>query len=46
MKKNPRKSSRPVSDAAYDNLCSGVISPLEFARRTASRAFNHVMTAK
>jgi predicted nuclease of restriction endonuclease-like (RecB) superfamily len=44
MKKNPRKSIRPVSDATYDDLCSGVISLLEYARRTASRAVNHVMT--
>ena len=44
MKKNPRKSIRPVSDATYDDLCSGVISLLEYARRTASRVVNHVMT--
>src|SRR6185437_4745529 len=44
MKKNPRNSIRPVSDATYDDLCSGVVALLEYARRTTSRVVNHVMT--
>lgn len=45
MKKNPKTASSAFSDAAYDDLCAGVVSLLEYARRTAGRAVNHVMTA-
>jgi predicted nuclease of restriction endonuclease-like (RecB) superfamily len=44
MKKNPRTASSTFSDAAYDDLCAGVVSLLDYARRTAGRAVNHVMT--
>jgi DUF1016 N-terminal domain len=44
MKKNPRTASGAFSDVAYDDLCAGVVSLLEHARRTAGRSINHVMT--